>query len=109
MPKIAALLLTAALTVSAQTKPPTHPLDLTLHTPESAGFSSERLNRLHESTQQTIDQKQIAGMVTLLGRHGKIVDYRAYGVRDLASATPMTKDTIFREAWDFQGVVAWID
>jgi CubicO group peptidase (beta-lactamase class C family) len=47
--------------------------------------------------QKTIDDKQIAGMVTLLARHGKIIDYRAYGVRDIASGAPMTKDTIFRD------------
>jgi CubicO group peptidase (beta-lactamase class C family) len=77
--------------------PARHAIDLTLHSPESVGFSSERLQRLHTYMQKTIDDKQIAGMVTLLARHGKIVDYRAYGVRDLASATPMTKDTIFRD------------
>jgi CubicO group peptidase (beta-lactamase class C family) len=65
--------------------------------PESVGFSSERLERLHALIQQAVDRKEIAGAVTLLARHGKIVDYRAYGVRDLASGAPMTKDTIFRD------------
>jgi len=35
-------------------------------------------------------------MVTVLARHGKIVDFRTYGKRDLASGAPMEKDTIFR-------------
>ncbi len=47
--------------------------------------------------QQAVDQKQIAGIVTILARHGKVVDYRAYGQRDMASGAPMTKDTIFRD------------
>ncbi len=47
--------------------------------------------------QQTVDQKQIAGMVTILARHGKVVDYRAYGVSDMTSGTPIKKDTIFRD------------
>ena len=47
--------------------------------------------------QQEVDRKQIAGAVTLLARHGKIVDDRTYGVRDLATGAPMTKDTIFRD------------
>src|ERR1035438_5447175 len=47
--------------------------------------------------QQTVDQKQIAGMVTILARHGKVVDYRAYGVSDMASGTPIKKDAIFRD------------
>lgn len=74
-----------------------HALDLALHSPESVGFSSQRLENLHKAMQKTIDDKELAGMVTLLARHGKIVDYRTYGVRDLASNSPMTKDTIFRD------------
>ncbi|MGA7255434.1 MAG: serine hydrolase domain-containing protein [Terracidiphilus sp.] len=69
----------------------------TVGKPETVGFSSERLDRLHALMQQAVDKKQVAGAVTLLARHGKIVDYRAYGVRDLASGAPMTKDTIFRD------------
>jgi CubicO group peptidase (beta-lactamase class C family) len=47
--------------------------------------------------QQTVDKKQLAGVVTILARHGKVVDYRTYGVRDLATNAPMTQDTIFRD------------
>jgi len=64
--------------------------------PESVGFSSERLKRLHAQMQNEVDSKQLAGVVTLLARHGKIVDFQAYGKKDLASDAPMTKDTIFR-------------
>jgi CubicO group peptidase (beta-lactamase class C family) len=66
-------------------------------TAESEGFSSERLERLHALIQGEIDQKQLAGAVTLLARHGKIVDYRTYGQRDMATGAAMTKDTIFRD------------
>jgi len=65
--------------------------------PESVGFSSEGLERLHALIQGEIDKKQLAGAVTILARHGKIVEYRTYGVRDVASGAPMTKDTIFRD------------
>jgi CubicO group peptidase (beta-lactamase class C family) len=65
--------------------------------PESVGFSSERLERLHALIQGEIDQKQLAGAITILARHGKIVDYRTYGQRDLATGAAMTKDTIFRD------------
>jgi CubicO group peptidase (beta-lactamase class C family) len=74
-----------------------HVLDLTVVKPESVGFSSERLERLHALMQQAVDQKQIAGIVTILARHGKVVDYRTYGQRDIASGAPMTKDAIFRD------------
>ncbi len=64
--------------------------------PESLGFSPERLNRLHEAMQRPVDDKRLAGVVTLLMRHGKLVEERSYGVKDLASGAPMTDDTIFR-------------
>ena len=64
--------------------------------PEALGFSSERLERLHAVMQREVDQKQFAGIVTILARHGKVVEERTYGKKDLASGAPMTKDTIFR-------------
>jgi len=64
--------------------------------PESLGFSSERLAHLHEAMQRPVDDKSLAGVVTLLMRHGKLVEERSYGVKDLASGSPMTNDTIFR-------------
>jgi len=64
--------------------------------PENLGFSSERLERLHAAIQERVDQKHLAGVVTLLSRHGKVVEFRTYGKKDLASNAPMTKDTIFR-------------
>ena len=92
-----ALFFTASpLTGNAQQ--PTPPaIDMTPVKPESVGFSTERLERLDAAIQEEVDQKQLAGAVTILARHGKIVDYRTYGMRDMAAATPMTKDTIFRD------------
>jgi CubicO group peptidase (beta-lactamase class C family) len=72
-------------------------VDMTPVKPESVGFSSERLERLHEFIQGVVDKKELSGAVTILARHGKIVDYRSYGVRDFASGAAMTKDTIFRD------------
>jgi CubicO group peptidase (beta-lactamase class C family) len=82
---------------TATHQPTRHALDLTVVKPESVGFSSERLELLHRLMQQTVDQKQIAGIVTILARHGRVVDYRTYGYRDMASGAPMTKDVIFRD------------
>ena len=64
--------------------------------PEDLGFSSERLERLHAVMQREIDQKELPGIVTLLVRHGKVVEERTYGKRDMESGAPMTRDTIFR-------------
>ncbi len=77
-------------------QPARQALDLTVNKPESVGFSSERLERLHVLIQGEIDHKQLAGAVTILARHGKVVEYQTYGQRDIATNTPMTKDTIFR-------------
>src|SRR5215470_9042981 len=71
-------------------------IDMTVLKPETVGFSSERLERLHSLLQQTVDRKELPGAVTILARHGKIVDYRVYGVKDVASNAPLTKDAIFR-------------
>jgi CubicO group peptidase (beta-lactamase class C family) len=70
---------------------------MTVVKPESEGFSSERLGNLHKLIQQEVDQKQLAGAVTILARHGKVVDYQTYGVKDLATGDAMTRDTIFRD------------
>ena len=78
-------------------KPAQHVLDMTVVKPETVGFSSERLEHLHALMQEAVDKKYQAGMVTILARHGKVVDYRAYGERDMASHAAMTKDTIFRD------------
>lgn len=93
-------LLLGAGAVSAQeakTALPAPVLNMTPVKPESVGFSSERLERLHALIQGEIDQKQLAGAVTILARHGKIVEYRVYGEKDLAAGTAMTRDTIFRD------------
>lgn len=95
----------AALSLSAvsmQAQPSTgsaaHPaFNMALVKPESVGFSAEGLERLHQFMQQAVDQKQVAGVVTILARHGKVVDYSAYGFRDMAAGVPMTKDVIFRD------------
>jgi len=71
-------------------------IDMTPVKPESVGFSTERLDALHALIQTEVDQKQLAGAITILARHGKIVDYHLYGNRDAAAGTPITKDTIFR-------------
>ena len=41
-------------------------------------------------------QKQLAGIVTLLARHGQVVHHKAYGFQDIDSQTPMQLDTIVR-------------
>jgi CubicO group peptidase (beta-lactamase class C family) len=82
---------------SVAQEPGSHALNLTVVRPETVGFSSERIERLHALMQQAVDQKQIAGIVTILARHGQVVDYRTYGQRDMETKSPMTRDVIFRD------------
>lgn len=90
---VIATLLAGARSIAAQHST----LDMTPVKPETVGFSSERLERLHALIQDEIDRKQLAGAVTILARHGKVVEYRTYGVRDMGTGVAMTKDTIFRD------------
>src|SRR5690348_10655878 len=53
--------------------------DLAPATAESVGMSAERLSRLDVAMKRLVDEKQVAGLVTLVERHGKIVDYNAWG------------------------------
>lgn len=64
--------------------------------PAAAGFSPARLERLHHAIGDEVAAGELAGAVTLLARHGKLVEARTYGYRNLATRAPMTRDTIFR-------------
>ena len=95
---IAACAFFAACVGSLISQQPAHTsIDLAIVKPESVGFSSERLERLHALIQDEVDHKQLAGAITLLARHGKVIDFRTYGKRDLATGVPITADTIFRD------------
>ena len=67
-----------------------------LTSPEDVGFSSQRLERLDALMQRVVAEREYAGVVTLLARHGKILQFEAFGEADLASHTPLKKDAIFR-------------
>jgi CubicO group peptidase (beta-lactamase class C family) len=70
--------------------------DLPAAKPESVGMSSERLGRLNQDMTSLVDQGRLSGVVTMVARHGKVVEFDAVGKRDRASGAPMRKDTIFR-------------
>src|SRR5258708_38125249 len=46
---------------------------------ESVGMSTERLKRLDAAMKRLVDDTQVAGLVTLVERHGKIVHFNAVG------------------------------
>ena len=69
---------------------------LPVSTPEKEGMSSQRLQRLHSRFQEMVDNGTRAGVVTLVLRNGKIVDWHTVGYRNVAQKLPMEKDTICR-------------
>jgi CubicO group peptidase (beta-lactamase class C family) len=64
--------------------------------PETVGFSTPQLARLDSAMEEFVASKQLAGVITVVSRHGKVVNFKTHGMRDVASSTPMQLDTIFR-------------
>ncbi len=65
-------------------------------TPEKVGLSSERLNRMSKVMQSYVDQSKLAGLITMIARHGQVVHAECFGMMDIAAGKPMQLDTIFR-------------
>src|SRR5580658_9699734 len=64
--------------------------------PEAVGFDGERLKLLDAYMAQVVADGRVAGMTTLLARHGKIVEFKTFGKASLDADQPMGKDAIFR-------------
>ena len=64
--------------------------------PNSVGMSTERLAQLNDAMTALVDPGRLAGTVTMVSRHGKVVEFDANGKRDIAANAPMQKDSIFR-------------
>lgn len=72
--------------------------EVSLASPEAVGFSAEGLAALRQEMRGLVDEGRLAGVTTLVARHGQVVHFDAYGVRDLDSRAPVERDTIFRIA-----------
>ncbi|HEX7036745.1 MAG TPA: serine hydrolase domain-containing protein [Pseudomonadales bacterium] len=64
--------------------------------PERVGLSAERLKRIDELTRRYVDEGKLAGVVTLIARHGKVAYFDAVGKANLETGAPMQKDTLVR-------------
>ena len=71
---------------------------LPVASPQSQGFSTEGLKRIDTFFKREIANNQMPGAVLAVAKNGKLVIYEAYGYRNKATNTPMTKDTIFELA-----------
>lgn len=65
---------------------------------KALGFDQKILDDFQKEVGRSIDQKEIAGAVTLIARKGKIVHFEAKGESQLETHIPMKKDAIFRLA-----------
>lgn len=63
--------------------------------PAEAGISAARLKRVQDFVRGSTS-KAYLGAVSLIARNGKLIDWQAYGHRDLARTEPMPRDAIFR-------------
>ena len=69
--------------------------DLGLVDPAEVGMSAERLERLDAGMQAMVDEGKLAGIVTMLARHGKVVFTDAVGKLDVNKSDPAELDSIF--------------
>jgi CubicO group peptidase (beta-lactamase class C family) len=89
---------TAILITCAMTFPALAEENLPSTTPEKVGMSSKRLKNMTREMDRLVNEEQIAGSVSLISRHGKIVYFKENGHLDKEGKVPMSKDTIFRIA-----------
>jgi CubicO group peptidase (beta-lactamase class C family) len=90
--KISAFLYVAILALSAAAVAQ----DLPTAKPEAVGLSSERLERIGTAVQHDIDDKRIAGAVTLVMRRGHVAWFKAQGTMDREANKAMRPDAMFR-------------
>ena len=64
--------------------------------PEEVGFSAKRLAYIDEFYADKVNNGELAGIVTLVARHGRIVHFSAVGYADVEKKQKMETDTIFR-------------
>lgn len=74
--------------------------------PEEVGMSSERLGRLTDVMRAYVDEGQVAGMVILIAKEGRVAYHEAFGHRDLEAGDPMETDDIFRIASQTKAIVS---
>ena len=65
---------------------------------QSVGLSPGRVDRIGKTMQRYVAEGRLAGTLTYLMRHDKLVHFEATGFADIEKKVPMRKDTIFRIA-----------
>ncbi len=98
------LLLSGCQTVTDVFVPPSHysqiarDLGMPTATPGSLGFTDAGLDALNAEFRALVDQKKLAGVTTLVARHGKVVHFDTYGAANATTGDALKPDSIFRIA-----------
>ena len=61
-----------------------------------AGVDQEVLSQIPQRMKSFVDQKTVAGAVTLVAHGSEVVEFDATGMADVEAGRPMRKDTIFQ-------------
>jgi CubicO group peptidase (beta-lactamase class C family) len=86
------------INLEAQTKSTKKTPALEEAQPERVGISSERLARIDKMCKQAVEKGEVPGIVTLVARNGKIVQWKAFGMADNRAGRKLKRDDIFRIA-----------
>ena len=64
--------------------------------PATVGFDAQRLEKLNVAMDNLVTAGQLSGAVTVLARHGEIVNIGVYGRQDIDTQTDMQANSVFR-------------
>jgi CubicO group peptidase (beta-lactamase class C family) len=73
-------------------------LGMPIAAPESVGMSTSGLQALNTEMCGLVDQRKLAGVTTLVARHGRVVSFNTCGKANLATGQALAPDSIFRIA-----------
>ena len=79
---------------------------ITVASPEAAGFSGQRLQKLDNAMNEWVQKEWMNGGVALVIHDGKVAYYKAAGYNDISSKSPLKKDDIFRIASQTKAVTS---
>lgn len=70
--------------------------DLPRASPQELGFSPQRLEYIDEFYAEKVSKGEMAGIVVLVARHGKIAHFSAIGYADVEKKRKLQTDAVFR-------------
>ena len=69
-----------------------------ISSPESQGFSSEKLILLNQAMHSYVDNNELSAIQTAIVKNGKLIHFNSYGSSDISENNELKSDDIFRIA-----------